>query len=83
MKPTWANSTSANATVTERKPMSRRAWARICVAEEALAAAATAACDRCGGLPTKISTAGTTSASMTRCRDHHRRREAEMADRDD
>ena len=63
--------------------MSRRAWARICVAEEALAAAATAACDRCGGLPTKISTAGTTSASMTRCRDHHRRREAEMADRDD
>ena len=65
MKPTCANSTSANAIDTVRNALLRSAWARICVAEGASAAdAATVALEWRGGRPTKIRMIGTISTTI-------------------
>ncbi|MBA7468945.1 hypothetical protein ES707_04201 [subsurface metagenome] len=65
MKPTCANSTSAKAMETERKAISRNAFARTCVGDGASACAAAAVCASTGGLPTKIRITGTITTTMT------------------
>ncbi len=66
MKPTCANSTSANATETLRNATSRSACIRIREADGASAAAfAIAAVSRPGGWPTNTSTIGTSVTSIT------------------
>ena len=65
MKPTCANSTSAKAIDTDRKPISRNARARICDDESASLLEEATSLKRSGGGPTKINTTGITSTIMT------------------
>ena len=63
MRPTWANSASANATVNARNAASRKAAARMREADtSATPCAAPAAGSRRGGRPTNSSSTGTSSS---------------------